>query len=91
MCFGTEPAPRIEVYTLDGNEAVASVATRLSESGSVERALVNYPGQERRFRMVEQEDQAASRELMATAERELRDRVALYETPAHLAVPYPTP
>jgi hypothetical protein len=40
---------------------------------------------------VEQEDKAAFRELMVSAERELGNRVAPDETLAHPAMPHPTP
>ena len=61
----------------------------LDTTGPPKVPLADYVGQESRFRMVEQQDPPAFRELMATAERELRNRIALYEALAHLAVPLP--
>jgi pyruvate-ferredoxin/flavodoxin oxidoreductase len=62
----------------------------LDTTGPPKLGLADYVSQEARFRMVEQQDPPAFRELMASAERELRNRIALYETLAHLAIPKPT-
>src|SRR5262249_22247427 len=63
----------------------------LDTTGPPKRPLADYVGQEARFRMVEQQNPPAFRKLMATAERELRNRIALYQALANLAIPRPTP
>jgi pyruvate-ferredoxin/flavodoxin oxidoreductase len=61
----------------------------LDTTGPPKVPLADYVRQESRFRIVEQHDPPVFRELMATAERELRNRIALYEALAHLAIPRP--
>ncbi len=93
--FGAEQQKRAvesgywPVYRYDPRRLVQGESPLVLESGPVKRPLADYVGQEARFRIVEQQDPAAFRELMATAERELHNRIALYEALAHLAVPGP--
>jgi pyruvate-ferredoxin/flavodoxin oxidoreductase len=94
--FGAEQQKRAvesgywPVYRYDPRRLARGESPLVLESGPVKRPLADYVGQEARFRIVEQQDPAAFRELMATAEEELRNRIALYEALAHLAVPRPT-
>jgi pyruvate-ferredoxin/flavodoxin oxidoreductase len=78
------------VYRYDPRRLDRGETPLVLESGPVKLPLSDFVGQEARFRIVEQQDPAGFRELMATAERELQNRVALYEALAHLAVPRPT-
>ncbi len=82
---GYWPVYRYDPRRLAGGETPLVLDT----TGPPKLALADFVGQEARFRMVEQRDPPAFRELMATAERELRNRIALYEALAHLAVPRP--
>jgi pyruvate-ferredoxin/flavodoxin oxidoreductase len=83
---GYWPVYRYDPRRLDRGETPLVLDT----TGPPKLALADYVGQEARFRMVEQHDPPVFRELMATAERELRNRIALYEALAHLAIPRPT-
>jgi pyruvate-ferredoxin/flavodoxin oxidoreductase len=83
---GYWPVYRYDPRRLDRGETPLVLDT----TGPPKLALAEYVGQEARFRMVEQQDPPAFRELMATAQRELSNRIALYEALAHLAVPRPT-
>jgi pyruvate-ferredoxin/flavodoxin oxidoreductase len=93
--FGAEQQKRAvesgywPVYRYDPRRLARGETPLVLESGPLKASLADYVGQEARFRMVEQQDPPAFRELMATAERELRNRIALYEALAHLAVPRP--
>jgi pyruvate-ferredoxin/flavodoxin oxidoreductase len=93
--FGAEQQKRAvesgywPVYRYDPRRLARGETPLVLESGPLKASLADYVGQEARFRMVEQQDPPAFRELMATAERELQNRIALYEALAHLAVPRP--
>ena len=84
---GYWPVYRYDPRRLDRGETPLVLDT----TGPPKLALADYVGQEARFRMVEQQDPPVFRELMAVAQRELSNRIALYEALAHLAVPLPTP
>jgi pyruvate-ferredoxin/flavodoxin oxidoreductase len=95
--FGAEQQKRAvesgywPVYRYDPRRLAHGESPLVLESGPLKRPLADYVGQEARFRIVEQQDPVVFRELMATAEQELGNRIALYEALAHLAVPRPTP
>jgi pyruvate-ferredoxin/flavodoxin oxidoreductase len=94
--FGAEQQKRAvesgywPVYRYDPRRLDRGETPLVLESGPLKRPLADYVSQEARFRIVEQQDPPAFRELMATAERELHNRIALYEALAHLAVPRPS-
>jgi len=83
---GYWPVYRYDPRRLDRGETPLVLDT----TGPPKLGLADYVSQEARFRMVEQQDPPVFRELMASAERDLRNRIALYETLAHLAIPKPT-
>ena len=77
------------VYRYDPRRAAAGETPLQLDSGEPKHGIKDFARNETRFRMVEQQDPARFRDLMATAQADVTRRIALYEHLAHLAIPKP--
>ena len=75
------------VYRYDPRRIDAGETPLQLDSAEPKQGIMDFVHNETRFRMVEQQDPARFRRLMALAQHDVRRRVALYEHLAHLALP----
>jgi pyruvate-ferredoxin/flavodoxin oxidoreductase len=75
------------VYRFDPRRSAEGQSPLQLDAGELKHSLKEFAYNETRFRMVEQQDPARFRHLMATAQDDVTRRVALYEHLARLAVP----
>jgi len=75
------------VYRYDPRRIDTGQSPLQLDSGELKHRINEFTHNETRFRMVEQQDPARFRQLMATAQQDVTRRVALYEHLARLAVP----
>jgi pyruvate-ferredoxin/flavodoxin oxidoreductase len=73
------------LYRSDPRRAGANESPLQLDSGAPKGRLVDFARNETRFRLVEQQDPARFKELMARAQRGIAERYALYQ---HLAEPF---
>ncbi|MBI4518153.1 MAG: pyruvate:ferredoxin (flavodoxin) oxidoreductase [Deltaproteobacteria bacterium] len=75
------------LYRFDPRRLVAGEAALQLDCAAPKARLADYVGNEARFRMVEQQDPARFRQLLAAAQEEVSRRFAIYEHLSKLAVP----
>ncbi|MBI1815174.1 MAG: pyruvate:ferredoxin (flavodoxin) oxidoreductase [Deltaproteobacteria bacterium] len=74
------------LYRYDPRRAAAGEPPLQLDSAAPRIPLADYTGNETRFRMVEQQDPARFRELLAAAQADVRRRFAMYERLAAISV-----
>ncbi|MFN8010817.1 MAG: pyruvate:ferredoxin (flavodoxin) oxidoreductase [Holophagaceae bacterium] len=79
------------LFRFDPRRIAAGELPMVLDSGAPKSALAAFMRNETRFRMVEQQDPARFKELLASAEYHLKERYAAYEQTAKMTLPAPPP